>query len=199
MTDSGRIGLNEVELGIPVPKFWALLMGRTIGTGVADKLCGFAQMCTPQRALELGMIDEVAAGGQLMQVRNSLDWISCVCDASNTLQNILQSKLNERCMTQELHVVILTGCADWIDTLLANTLALFSQAAEAAMTSMLKLPDVGRITTKQQLRSDFVDSWRKYYAIEAEIGFTQLQLPATVEALGVVRDRLSGGAARSRM
>lgn len=69
MTDTGRIGLNEVELGIPVPKFWGLLMGRVIGAGVADKLCGFAQMCTPQRALQVGMLDEVASGGQLLQVR----------------------------------------------------------------------------------------------------------------------------------
>ena len=70
MTDSGRIGLNEVELGIPVPKFWALLMGRVVGTGVADKLCGAAQMCAPQRAKEVGMVDEVAAGGQLLQARS---------------------------------------------------------------------------------------------------------------------------------
>jgi hypothetical protein len=72
MTDTGRIGLNEVELGIPVPKFWGLLMGRVTGAGVADKLCGFAQMCTPQRALQVGMLDEVASGGQLLQVRPPL-------------------------------------------------------------------------------------------------------------------------------
>ena len=81
MTDAGRIGLNEVELGIPVPKFWALLMGRATGTGVADKLCGFAQMCTPQRALEVGMIDEVATGGQLLQVRTCLRRLHDGCNA----------------------------------------------------------------------------------------------------------------------
>lgn len=69
MTETGRIGLNEVELGIPVPKFWAQLMARVIGTGVADKLCTFAQMCTPQRALEVGMLDELASNGHLLPVR----------------------------------------------------------------------------------------------------------------------------------
>jgi Delta3-Delta2-enoyl-CoA isomerase len=68
MTDIGRIGLNEVELGIPVPKFWAALMARVVGQGVADKLCGFAQMSTPQQALNVGMIDEVVATGQLLSV-----------------------------------------------------------------------------------------------------------------------------------
>ena len=67
------------------------------------------------------------------------------------------------------------------------------------MAAMLKLPDIGRTATKQQSRGDFVDAWRKYYVIEAEIGFTQLQQPATVEALRAVRDRLSGGAQRSRL
>jgi Delta3-Delta2-enoyl-CoA isomerase len=75
MTDSGRIGLNEVELGIPVPKFWAALMVRVVGQGIADKLCGFAQMSTPQQALNVGMIDEVVATGQLLPVSSA--GVSC--------------------------------------------------------------------------------------------------------------------------
>ncbi len=38
MSSQGTIGLNEVQLGIPVPKFWGLLMARIIGTKAADKL-----------------------------------------------------------------------------------------------------------------------------------------------------------------
>lgn len=69
MSDVGRIGLNEVELGIPVPRFWAALMARVVGQGVADKLCGFAQMSTPQQALAVSMVDEVVGTGQLLGVR----------------------------------------------------------------------------------------------------------------------------------
>ena len=67
------------------------------------------------------------------------------------------------------------------------------------MTSALKLPDIGRIASKQQARGAFVDEWRKYIPVECEIGFSQLQLPGTVAALRAVRERLSGGAARSRL
>jgi hypothetical protein len=76
MTDSGRIGLNEVELGIPVPKFWQLLMARVVGVGVADKLCSFAQMLEPERALEVGLIDEIATSGQLLQVRWAMNFLN---------------------------------------------------------------------------------------------------------------------------
>jgi hypothetical protein len=50
-----------------------------------------------------------------------------------------------------------------------------------------------------QVRSEFVDAWLKYIPWEAELGFTQLQAPATVAALRAVRERLSGGQQRSRM
>lgn len=73
------------------------------------------------------------------------------------------------------------------------------QAAEAAMAAMLKLPDIGRSATKQQSRQDFVDAWRKYIPVEAEVGFTQLERPATVAALRAVLDRLGGGKQRSRL
>ena len=78
-------------------------------------------------------------------------------------------------------------------------LAAAVSAAEAAMAAMLKLPDIGRSATKQQSRSDFVDAWRKYLPIEAEIGFTQLERPATVAALRAVLERLGGGKQRSRL
>jgi hypothetical protein len=72
----------------------------------------------------------------------------------------------------------------------------FVQAAEAAMAAMLKLPDVGRIATKQQCRQDFVDEWRKWYPIESEIGFTQLSAPSTIEAMRGVIERLGSGRSR---
>ena len=59
MTDFGHIGLNEVALGIPVPFFWAQLMGRVIGEGPAHKLCLTATLLSPQQALQIGLIDEV--------------------------------------------------------------------------------------------------------------------------------------------
>ncbi|KAI3425765.1 hypothetical protein D9Q98_007740 [Chlorella vulgaris] len=66
MTESGSIGLNEVALGISVPKMWAGLMMRLIGTGPAEKLLQFAVMLQPGEAKELGLIDDVASKEGLM-------------------------------------------------------------------------------------------------------------------------------------
>lgn len=68
MVDSAKIGLNEVELGIPVPRYWARLMARTVPSGTAEKLCLFAQMATAQQALAVGMVDEVVAMNQVVPV-----------------------------------------------------------------------------------------------------------------------------------
>jgi enoyl-CoA hydratase/carnithine racemase len=56
---------------------------------------------------------------------------------------------------------------------------------------MLKLPDHGRIITKQQSRQAFASAWREQLEAEAEMGFTQLQSPETVEAIQRVLQRLS--------
>ena len=69
MSDGAKIGLNEVELGIPVPRYWAQLMARAVPAGVAEKLCLFAQMATAQQALAVGMVDEVVPISQCIPVR----------------------------------------------------------------------------------------------------------------------------------
>eukprot|EP00878_Enallax_costatus_P002436 GHUV01002613.1.p1 GENE.GHUV01002613.1~~GHUV01002613.1.p1 ORF type:complete len:269 (+),score=75.03 GHUV01002613.1:1030-1836(+) len=59
MTDFGMIGLNEVALGIPVPKYWAGVMAQRVGHAAAEKLLLSGTMVKPQRALELGLVDEL--------------------------------------------------------------------------------------------------------------------------------------------
>lgn len=66
MTDFGTIGLNEVALGIAVPKMWAALMARLVGQGPSEKLLQSAVMLAPAEARRLGLIDEVMPKEQLM-------------------------------------------------------------------------------------------------------------------------------------
>jgi enoyl-CoA hydratase/carnithine racemase len=66
MTDTGSIGLNEVALGISVPKFWGLLMQQAVGVGPADKLLQFAVMVSPAEAKEMGMVDVVVPQYKLL-------------------------------------------------------------------------------------------------------------------------------------
>ena len=66
-TPGAKIGLNEVAIGILVPKYWAGLMVRTIGCqGRAEKLLLFGQMVTPEEALKLGMVDELSVKAELL-------------------------------------------------------------------------------------------------------------------------------------
>jgi len=59
MTETGSIGLNEVALGISVPKFWGILMQRVVGIGQGEKLLQFAVMVNPEEAKELGLVDSI--------------------------------------------------------------------------------------------------------------------------------------------
>eukprot|EP01026_Neomeris_dumetosa_P041729 TRINITY_DN3462_c0_g5_i1.p2 TRINITY_DN3462_c0_g5~~TRINITY_DN3462_c0_g5_i1.p2 ORF type:complete len:262 (-),score=30.67 TRINITY_DN3462_c0_g5_i1:277-1062(-) len=61
------IGLNEVALGIPVPKYWGEVMGRIIGHGRAEKLLLSAKMCKAKEAVALGLVDEVIDKDNLKQ------------------------------------------------------------------------------------------------------------------------------------
>lgn len=59
MTETGHIGLNEVNLGISVPKYWCKIMARIVGQAQAERLCLNAALLSPQDALACGLIDTV--------------------------------------------------------------------------------------------------------------------------------------------
>lgn len=59
MTRVGNMGLNEVLLGIPVPKFWGLRMAQLIGSKAAESLLLNGRLVPSQEAFELGLVDEL--------------------------------------------------------------------------------------------------------------------------------------------
>lgn len=65
----GFIGLNEVALGIPVPKYWAGVMAQVIGQAAAERLLLTGTMVQPQRAKELGMVDELLSDKAMLLPR----------------------------------------------------------------------------------------------------------------------------------
>lgn len=66
MTRHGYIGLNEVALGISVPKYWAKIMERTIGPGKAEKLVQFARLVKTPDAHAMGLVDEMCDDGNAL-------------------------------------------------------------------------------------------------------------------------------------
>eukprot|EP00747_Dinoflagellata_sp_TGD_P166064 gnl/TRDRNA2_/TRDRNA2_188292_c0_seq1.p1 gnl/TRDRNA2_/TRDRNA2_188292_c0~~gnl/TRDRNA2_/TRDRNA2_188292_c0_seq1.p1 ORF type:complete len:269 (-),score=70.59 gnl/TRDRNA2_/TRDRNA2_188292_c0_seq1:58-864(-) len=59
ITTDGSMGLNEVLLGIPVPRYWAELMAETIGTRQAALVLQTGEQPASARLLQLSMVDAV--------------------------------------------------------------------------------------------------------------------------------------------
>jgi 3,2-trans-enoyl-CoA isomerase len=91
MTSDGKIGLNEVQLGIPVPFIWTKVMQYTIGTGRTDKLVQFALMPNATQALEMGLVDELAGDEQELLQK-----------AHSTMQNLIKVSKEARTATKLL-------------------------------------------------------------------------------------------------
>jgi enoyl-CoA hydratase/carnithine racemase len=53
------MGLNEIQLGIPVPYLPNLILRQVAGDRVATRLTYHGTMITPEEALQMGLVDEV--------------------------------------------------------------------------------------------------------------------------------------------
>lgn len=72
MTETGHIGLNEVALGIPVPRYWMALMARVVGHAAASRLCQRAALLSPGEALGVGLVDEVVSPHKLLSTAEAV-------------------------------------------------------------------------------------------------------------------------------
>jgi len=62
ISKDGSMGLNEVQLGIPVPMYWIELFKNTVGHRQAELLLERGDLTPSPRLLELGMVDAVVDG-----------------------------------------------------------------------------------------------------------------------------------------
>lgn len=72
MTEGGSIGLNEVLLSIPVPKFWGKLMALRVGAKQAEDLLLTGRLVDSKTAKGMGLVDELVPKDQLMPVAEKL-------------------------------------------------------------------------------------------------------------------------------
>ncbi len=66
------IGLNEVRVGIPMPTGVADALARVVGPRQAERLCQTGILMGPQEALEIGLVDRVVKGDQV--VAAAVEW-----------------------------------------------------------------------------------------------------------------------------
>lgn len=67
-----RIGLNEVEVGLPVPPAIFTAMARRTGRREAERLCLEGLLVDSAEALSIGLVDELAPAGEV--VERALGW-----------------------------------------------------------------------------------------------------------------------------
>lgn len=67
------IGLNETQVGLVAPEGIQRLLRRLVGTGRAEKLLVAGELVPAERALEIGMVDELVDGPNV--VARSVLWL----------------------------------------------------------------------------------------------------------------------------
>jgi len=67
-----KIGLNEVPVGIPLPGVILAALRRLVGPRQAERLAVSGALLSPEKALAVGLIDEVTAADQVIE--RALGW-----------------------------------------------------------------------------------------------------------------------------
>jgi Delta3-Delta2-enoyl-CoA isomerase len=67
-----KIGLNEVQIGIPMPPVIYHGARRIVGFGHAERLCVGGQLLPPAEALRIGLVDELAPPERV--VERAVEW-----------------------------------------------------------------------------------------------------------------------------
>jgi enoyl-CoA hydratase/carnithine racemase len=83
------IGLNEVQIGIPMPSVVAEALARIVGRRRAEELCQTGRLLDPDEALNVGLVDRVVPVDRV--VAASVEW----CDAFTRLPPHALSKTRE--------------------------------------------------------------------------------------------------------
>jgi Delta3-Delta2-enoyl-CoA isomerase len=71
-----RIGLNEVQVGIPMPPVIFQALRRQVGAREAERLCVTAQLVPAAEALRIGLVDELVAPEGV--VARAVEWCNAV-------------------------------------------------------------------------------------------------------------------------
>ena len=67
-----KLGLNEVQVGLPLPPVILTALRRLVGPRQAERLAVSGLLISPQEALEIGVVDEVAPADQVIE--RALEW-----------------------------------------------------------------------------------------------------------------------------
>lgn len=64
---SWQVGLNEVRVGVALPECFQFAVRRVVGGLMAERLLLFGRMLSPQQALDVNLVDELAEPAQVVE------------------------------------------------------------------------------------------------------------------------------------
>lgn len=106
-----RIGLNEVEVGIPMPRTVAALASWVLGARTAARVCCESLLMSPEEALSCGFVDQLEEGDQVVSA--ALGW----CEGLGRLSEVALRRSRAR-MRAELVSSIRQNRAEDLEELL---------------------------------------------------------------------------------
>lgn len=62
-----HVGLNEVRVGVALPECFQFAVRRVVGALMAERLLVFGRMLSPQQALDVNLVDELAEPAQVVE------------------------------------------------------------------------------------------------------------------------------------
>jgi 3,2-trans-enoyl-CoA isomerase len=80
-----KVGLNEVQVGLPIPRVILAALERLVGPRAAERLCVEARLVDPREAERLGLVDRVVPAADV--VLASLEWCKEVLALPPTAMN----------------------------------------------------------------------------------------------------------------
>lgn len=99
ISQDGAMGLNEVQIGIPVPMYWVELFGNVVGLRQAERLLQLGVLTPARQLLELGMVDAVVvAHDQVLPttLEEMRRWLVAPDLGRAMTKKVLRSSLSER-------------------------------------------------------------------------------------------------------
>jgi len=125
------IGLNEVQVGIPMPHVIAAALARLVGSRHAEHLCQSGRLLSPDEALAVGLVDRVAAPDRV--VPDAIDW----CRALTELPAHAYA-MTRRTVRRDLVEIVQRGRAGDVDTLVEEWFRPEVQTPLRALAAQLK-------------------------------------------------------------
>lgn len=90
-----KLGLNEVQVGLPVPSIIHAALKRLVGARQAERLCLHGLLISPDEALRIGLVDQVMPPAQLVPA--ALEWcrglLALPAQAVAATRNIVRADL----------------------------------------------------------------------------------------------------------